>query len=64
MVTDLQEKVVESENRAYSFEKFLNHSNPMGMPYVLNPGRSEVNLPVNYNLPNLRRGTVIPSYLR
>ena len=49
LVEKLQEKVEESDNRANSFEKFLNHSNPMGMSYVLQPGRSEVHLPVKFD---------------
>ena len=52
----------EAESRAFSFEKFLNHSNPMSMPYVLNPGRSEVRLPVNFD--GLKKGVVVPQSLR
>ena len=37
LVGKLQERVEESENRAHSFESFLNHSNPMGLSYVLRP---------------------------
>ena len=54
--------MAETENRAYSFEKFLNHSNPMAMPYILNPGRSEINLPVKFD--QLKRGVVMPPQLR
>ena len=62
MVEKLQSQVAEADNRAHSFEKFLNHSNPMAMPYILNPGRSEIHLPVKFD--QLKRGVVIPPQLR
>lgn len=62
LVGKLQERVEESENRAHSFESFLNHSNPMGLSYILRPSKSEVHLPVNFD--GLKKGTVLPSWLR
>ena len=37
-----------NENKVKSFEKFLNYSNPLGTTYVLKPGKSVVNMPVNF----------------
>lgn len=62
LVGKLQTKVEESENKAASFEKFLNHSNPMGTPYILNPGRSEVYLPVKFD--QLKKGVTVQLGIR
>ena len=49
MVEQLQKKVAENDHKVKSFEKFLNYSNPMGTVYVLKPGKSVVNMPVNFD---------------
>ena len=62
LVEKLQQRVEDSENRASSFEAFLNHSNPMGLSYVLKPDKAAVHLPVNFD--GLKRGQTCPVELR
>lgn len=60
LVAQLQVRLKENEDKVKSFEQFLNISNPMGAPYVLKPGKSEITLPVNFTgLKNVE----IPSWL-
>jgi hypothetical protein len=37
-----------NSNKVLGFEKFINSSNILGHPFVLKPGKSIINLPVNF----------------
>ncbi len=37
-----------NSNKMLGLEKFINSSNILGNPFVLKPGKSIINLPVNF----------------
>lgn len=44
----MQDQLTQNQNKVQSFEKFFNICNPLGQAYVLKPGKSIINLPVNF----------------